>query len=101
MPPKAFKQIVVLKGHRTVVTDGNRVYVNHTGDSSLSKAGTGDVLSGMIASLIGQEMDRFDAACAGGSSPRSQRRNRGEDFWNAICSGARCDRRDAAGDHRI
>ena len=55
----------MLKGHRTVVTDGERVYVNRTGDSSLSKAGAGDVLSGLIGSLLGQHMDRFDAACAG------------------------------------
>ncbi len=60
-----FKQIVVLKGSRTVVADGKRVYINRTGDSSLSKAGTGDVLSGVIGSLIGQGMDRFDAAIAG------------------------------------
>ena len=59
----AFKQIIVLKGGRTVVTDGTRVYVNHTGDSSLSKAGTGDILTGLTASLIGQKMDPFDAAC--------------------------------------
>ena len=43
---KAFGQVVVLKGERTVVTDGDRVYVNDTGNSALSKAGTGDVLSG-------------------------------------------------------
>ena len=59
----AFGQVVVLKGTGTVVTDGTRVYVNPTGDSSLAKAGTGDVLTGMTASLIGQGMDRFDAAC--------------------------------------
>lgn len=62
---KTFKQIVVLKGGRTVVADGQRVYVNRTGNSSLSKAGTGDVLSGVIGSLIGQGMDRFAAAVAG------------------------------------
>jgi NAD(P)H-hydrate epimerase len=61
---KTFGQVMVLKGHRTVVTDGMRVYVNHTGDSSLSKAGAGDVLSGILASLIGQGMERFEAACA-------------------------------------
>jgi NAD(P)H-hydrate epimerase len=61
----AFGQIIVLKGHRTVVTDGSRVYVNDTGDSSLSKAGTGDVLSGLIGTLLAQGMDRFEAACAG------------------------------------
>ncbi|MGA3065782.1 MAG: NAD(P)H-hydrate dehydratase [Tepidisphaeraceae bacterium] len=57
------KKVLVLKGHRTVVTDGHRVYVNTTGDSSLSKAGSGDVLTGMVASLIGQKMDLFEAAC--------------------------------------
>jgi NAD(P)H-hydrate epimerase len=61
----AFRQVLVLKGHRTVVSDGKRVYVNDTGNSALSKAGSGDVLSGIIGSLIGQGMDRFDAACAG------------------------------------
>jgi NAD(P)H-hydrate epimerase len=62
---RAFRQLVILKGERTVVTDGERVYINDTGNSALSKAGSGDVLSGMIASLIGQGMDRFDAAIAG------------------------------------
>jgi ADP-dependent NAD(P)H-hydrate dehydratase len=57
-------QVIVLKGDRTVVTDGARAYVNRSGDSSLSKAGTGDVLSGMLGTLVAQEMDRFDAACA-------------------------------------
>ena len=62
---KTFGQIILLKGFRTVVTDGHRVYLNQTGNSSLSKAGTGDVLTGIIAALIGQKMDHFDAACLG------------------------------------
>jgi hydroxyethylthiazole kinase-like uncharacterized protein yjeF len=62
---RTFGQTIVLKGGRTVITDGQRIYVNHTGDSSLSKAGTGDVLSGMIGTLLAQEMSGFDAACAG------------------------------------
>jgi NAD(P)H-hydrate epimerase len=57
--------VVLLKGSRTVVVEGSHTYVNTTGDSSLSKAGTGDVLTGMIASLIGQGMSPFDAACLG------------------------------------
>jgi ADP-dependent NAD(P)H-hydrate dehydratase len=61
----SFKQVIVLKGHRTVVTDGDRVYVNRTGDSTLSKAGSGDVLSGVIGTFLAQQMDQFDAACAG------------------------------------
>ncbi len=61
---KTFGQIILLKGHRTIVTDGKKLYINKTGDSSLSKAGAGDVLSGILASLIGQKMPPFDAACA-------------------------------------
>jgi NAD(P)H-hydrate epimerase len=61
---KKFGQLIVLKGHRTIVTDGDRVYINRTGDSSLSKAGTGDVLSGIIGTLFAQ-MEHFEAACAG------------------------------------
>jgi NAD(P)H-hydrate epimerase len=60
---RRLKKIILLKGHRTVVTDGHRVYINKTGDSSLSKAGAGDVLSGIVASLIGQKMELFQAAC--------------------------------------
>lgn len=62
---RAFKQVVLLKGKRTVIADGRRVYVNTTGDSSLSKGGTGDVLAGIIGSLIGQGMERFEAASLG------------------------------------
>jgi ADP-dependent NAD(P)H-hydrate dehydratase len=61
----AFGQVIVLKGDRTVVTDGDRVYLNRTGDSSLSKAGTGDVLSGVIGTLLAQGEERFNAACIG------------------------------------
>ncbi|HEX8339507.1 MAG TPA: NAD(P)H-hydrate dehydratase [Tepidisphaeraceae bacterium] len=59
----AFGAVVALKGEDTVVTDGRRVYVNRTGDSTLSKAGTGDVLSGITAALLGQAVEPFAAAC--------------------------------------
>jgi NAD(P)H-hydrate epimerase len=61
---KAFGQVIVLKGFGTVVTDGDRVYLNNTGDSSLSKAGTGDVLTGIIGTFLAQKMNRMDAAIA-------------------------------------
>lgn len=61
---RAFGQVVVLKGHRTVVTDGSRVFINDTGDSSLSKAGSGDVLSGIIGTFLAQEMGPLNAAIA-------------------------------------
>ena len=60
----AFSSIVLLKGHRTVVTDGARVFINTTGNSALSKAGAGDVLSGILGTLLAQQIRSFDAACA-------------------------------------
>jgi NAD(P)H-hydrate repair Nnr-like enzyme with NAD(P)H-hydrate dehydratase domain len=57
--------IVVLKGHRTVVTDGHRAYVNSTGNPAMATAGSGDVLCGVIASLIGQRISPLDAAVLG------------------------------------
>ena len=56
---------LVLKGHETVVAapDG-RYRINTTGNSGMAKGGSGDVLAGMIVSLLGQGMDAFDACCA-------------------------------------
>src|SRR6059058_393355 len=59
---RTFGQVIVLKGKESVVTDGRRVYVNQTGDSTLAKAGTGDILSGVLGCLLGQRMERFEAA---------------------------------------
>lgn len=61
---RAFGQIIVLKGYRTVVTDGTQVYLNQTGDSSLSKAGSGDVLSGIVGTFLAQEMGPLNGAIA-------------------------------------
>ncbi len=57
--------VVALKGHHTVVTDGDRVYVNETGNPGMASGGTGDVLTGAIAALIGQKFAPFEAACIG------------------------------------
>ncbi|MCI0498630.1 MAG: NAD(P)H-hydrate dehydratase [Planctomycetales bacterium] len=59
------KSIVVLKGAGTVVADGEKVYVNDTGNPGMATAGSGDVLTGVIAALIGQELSLFDAAVLG------------------------------------
>lgn len=57
--------IVVLKGAGTVVTDGERVYVNNTGNPGMATGGTGDILTGVIAALVGQGLPLFDAAVLG------------------------------------
>ena len=57
--------IVVLKGYETVVSDGERSYVNNTGNPGMATGGSGDVLTGMIAALIGQSLSSYDAACVG------------------------------------
>jgi NAD(P)H-hydrate epimerase len=56
---------IVLKGHGTVVTNGDRIYTNETGNVGMATAGTGDVLTGVIAALIGQHMPPFEAAVLG------------------------------------
>jgi ADP-dependent NAD(P)H-hydrate dehydratase len=60
-----YQVILVLKGHRTLVTDGRRIYRNDTGNPGMATGGTGDVLTGLIAALIGQKLDPFDAAVLG------------------------------------
>lgn len=57
--------VAVLKGRGTVVTDGHRLYVNETGNAGMATGGTGDVLTGVIAALIGQGLTGFDAAMLG------------------------------------
>jgi NAD(P)H-hydrate epimerase len=56
--------IVVLKGDDTIVTDGERVAVNALPAPALATAGTGDVLSGIVAALLARGLEPFAAACA-------------------------------------
>ena len=57
--------IAVLKGHETVVTDGNRCYLNRSGNPGMATGGSGDVLAGIITSLIGQGLQPVEAAACG------------------------------------
>ena len=59
------KTVVALKGAGTVVTDGEKVYVNKTGNPGMATAGAGDVLTGAIAALTGQGLNNFDATVLG------------------------------------
>jgi len=58
--------VCALKDARTVVMEnGKSPYVNISGNNSMSKGGSGDVLTGVIAGLLAQNMDPYDAACLG------------------------------------
>lgn len=61
----AYGCTVVLKGRGTIVTNGDRLYTNETGNAGMATGGTGDVLTGVIAALIGQGLDSFEAAVLG------------------------------------
>ena len=57
--------IVVLKGHKTIITDGVTCYLNPTGNPGMAVGGSGDVLAGMIVGLIGQGIDPLVSAACG------------------------------------
>ena len=57
--------IIVMKGAPTFIIDGETVYENTTGNAALATAGTGDVLMGMITSLLAQSYPPIDAAILG------------------------------------
>jgi NAD(P)H-hydrate epimerase len=62
---REFKSIVILKGRGTIITDGKKTRVNGTGNSGMATGGSGDVLTGVIAALIGQGLSSFEAATLG------------------------------------
>ena len=56
--------IVLLKGHETCITDGESCYLNQTGNPGMAVGGSGDVLAGIIVSLLGQGIAPLEAAAA-------------------------------------
>lgn len=56
--------ILLRKGHRTLITDGAVCFENHTGNPGMATGGSGDVLAGVIGSLIGQGVAPLEAAAA-------------------------------------
>lgn len=60
--------VCVLKDHNTVVSDGSAVYINESGNSAMAKAGSGDLLAGIIGALVARRdapLSTFDAAANG------------------------------------
>lgn len=57
--------ILVLKGHSTCITDGVSTYINPTGNPGMAVGGSGDVLAGIITSLLGQHLPPLEAAACG------------------------------------
>lgn len=62
---KSCNAVVLLKGHRTWITDGERTAHNETGNPGMATGGCGDVLTGIITALICQKLDLFEAAQLG------------------------------------
>ena len=57
--------ILLLKGHHTVISDGEETYVNQTGNPGMATAGSGDVLAGIVAALVSQGLTPGAAAGCG------------------------------------
>lgn len=65
---KEFGCILLLKGHNTLITDGERACSNPTGNPGMAVGGSGDLLSGMITALLGQGLPPMEAAACGHGS---------------------------------
>ena len=62
---KEHNLVLVLKGHRTIVTDGESRFINKTGNPGMATGGSGDVLTGVITALAGQGYAPLSAAALG------------------------------------
>lgn len=62
---RRFGCVLLLKGAGTVVSDGGRVYINRTGNAGMATGGSGDVLCGIVAALVGLGLSAFEAAALG------------------------------------
>lgn len=65
MLARDINSIVVLKGHGTLITDGRICYRNPTGNPGMAVGGSGDVLAGILVSLLGQGIPPLEAVACG------------------------------------
>ncbi|MEM2929219.1 MAG: NAD(P)H-hydrate dehydratase [Nitrososphaerota archaeon] len=61
---KEYEFVLVLKGHDTIITDGKRLKINRWGTPGMAVGGTGDVLSGILATFLAWKNDKFLSAIA-------------------------------------
>lgn len=78
--------VLLLKGFNTVITDGNKVYINPTGDSKMANGGMGDCLTGIITSLVAQGYNIFDAATLGAYIHGLAAENEGENKYSVVAT---------------
>ena len=57
--------VILLKAHEDIISDGKRTKLNVTGNPGMTVGGTGDVLTGVVASLLSKGLGPFEAACIG------------------------------------
>ena len=62
---KELNLVIVLKGHRTLIAGAQKAIFNSTGNPGMATGGSGDVLTGLIAGLLAQQYEPFDAAVLG------------------------------------
>ncbi len=62
---KENKIVVLLKGYNTIITDGEYVYINSSGNSKMASGGMGDCLTGVISALLAQGYSTMESALIG------------------------------------
>jgi len=60
---KKYKSVIVLKGNTDIISNGEKILLNKTGNPFMTKGGTGDILAGITGGLLARKVSAFDAAC--------------------------------------